>query len=214
MYNSLLLHIEHDALTGISHHHGRQATLAAQTLGKVDATVAFQGLKVHKLAGKAKHRVSTPPLVRSPICSTTRDDLLQEAKTNYFSLYDLDPDVFPASVPPTTSTPSATSSSCLGSALPTAPTPGSPRVSSACASSVSLIATSSCSGAAVSVGPSTSARSTSSRPSVASAPSELSSGACAVFADEVHCIFRRAGCVKPSGHRGFCRDGYAQLLIT
>mmetsp|Transcript_40155 Transcript_40155/g.102024 ORF Transcript_40155/g.102024 Transcript_40155/m.102024 type:complete len:219 (-) Transcript_40155:151-807(-) len=126
MYNSLLLHIEHDELTGFSHHHGRHATLGTLTLGKVGAIATHQGLKVHQLAGKAKHRISAH-LVRSPVCSAARHDLLQEDIISDFGLCDLDLDVSSPSVPRTTSSLSASSLSCLGSVLLVAPSPGSPR---------------------------------------------------------------------------------------
>lgn len=68
MHKSLLMHKDHDLLLGQAHHHGRNATRAAHKHNLIDDDLAQDGMKAHKLAGKAKHTVS---LSATSLCSSS-----------------------------------------------------------------------------------------------------------------------------------------------
>ena len=57
-YRSLKLHFEHDMLTGLAHHHGRQASRYAKQVGRIDENQFEKATRAHRIAGKMKHSVS------------------------------------------------------------------------------------------------------------------------------------------------------------
>ena len=57
-YRSIVLHREHDAMTGMSHHFARMASRAARCEGMIGDEQHKVATRVHRRAGRAKHEVS------------------------------------------------------------------------------------------------------------------------------------------------------------